>query len=458
MGREVSTDKALSWTEEKKSAGKVLVDYAGALEGRRIGRLQNMEVYAAVYSEQLQTSLRPSRARLLAQPAASRNANLTMNVARSLVETEHATITEAMPRPTFLTEDGNQPQQDKARELQFAVDGLMSDLRGYETIERAELDKCVLGTGCHKVHVVNARPAIDRVLISEILVDEDLVGASQDPRQIIHRPEVPRDLALAQFRGMGAAVRKAIEDAPALVMSSLQGMRADLIALYDAYSLPLDADTPGKHAFAVDGYDDFLWQEPWKKPRLPFVFQRWQRPTVGFYGVGIVEQVLGIQIEINRFYRTVSAALKRWGVPTAVIQSILKLDQLKWTNSPNGNFLVVEPGGSAPVMLNSTVLTPEVMQWLEFQIDTAYKATGISQNTAFAQREEGVPSARGQREISQKGASRLAPQSKQYERAFVDTAWLLDDIIRELHENKTPLVISSVDQGALHRVNIAEAI
>jgi len=455
-----NSERSRSWVDAKPDeAGGVLVQYATALEGRMEGRLLNMELYAAVYSEQLQTALRPSRARNLQTSNNTRNANLTMNVARSLVETEHATITEAMPRPTYLTEEGSRPQQDLAKELQFLVDGIMSDVRAYETIERAELDKCVLGTGVVKFHIVNGRPNVDRELISSILVDEDLVGAGKDPRQIIHRMEVPRAQAIAQFRGMGAKVRGAIEAAPALIMSGLQGMRADLIAVYDAYSLPFDEETPGKHAFAVENFEGLLWEEPWKKPRLPFVFQRWQRPTVGFYGVGIIEQVLGLQVEVNKFFRNVSRGLTNWGVPTAFVPVGAKIDLQKMTNDPRGKFIPFDAsGGGTPIMWNGVILSPEVMDWLQFNIDTMYKVTGISQNTAFSEREVGIPSARGQREISQKGASRLAPQSKQYERAFVDGAWCMDDILRQLKEDGHKLVISSASQGALHRVDFDKAL
>jgi hypothetical protein len=440
-------------------AGQVLVQYAHALEARLESRLRNWEIYAAVYSEQLETSLRPSRTRYLSQPTAARNANLTFNVSRSIVETEHATITEADPRPTFLTEDGNQPEQDKAIELQRAIDGVMSDLQGYDTIARAELDKCVLGTGVHKVHAINGRPAIERVLISEILVDEDLVGAGKDPYQIIHRTEVPRAAMLVYCKKLGKEVLEAIKKAPALIVSGLNGDRADLIAVYDAYSLPIDEENPGRNAIAIEGYDPAIDIKDWKSPRLPFVFQRWQRPTTGFYGIGIVEQTLGKQVEINKFYRNISKGLTRWGGVTCLLPTLAKIEQATWTNAPEGRFVPYDPaGGGQPVFLNGPKLSPEDLEWLKFQIDSAYKDTGVPQNAAWAQREEGIPSAQGQREVSQKAASRLNPQSKQYERALVQTAWLLDDVIRKLVEDGEELVISTADQGALHRVDIASAI
>lgn len=449
----------VSWSDAKKSeAGGILVRYSHALESRLENKLKAWEIYAAVYSEQLETSLRPSRQRYLQQPTVARNANLTFNVARSLCETEHATITEALPRPTFLTDNGNRPQQDKAIELQFAIDGIFSDLRVYDTVERAELDKCVLGTGVIKTHAVNGRPAVDRVLISEILVDEDLMGAGQDPKQIIHRQEIPRAALLVYMKDRGKDILRAIKDAPAVTSSGLAGHRADLVAVFDGYALPIDESNPGLHAIAVEGYEGFLFDEEWKSPRLPFVFQRWQRPTTGFYGIGIIEQVLGIQVEINRFYRNVSRALKMWGVPTAFVPTLSKINTSLITNNPDGKIIPFDSAGGPPVMWAGAILTPEVMQWLSYQIENAYKVTGIPQTSAFSQREAGIPSAKGQREISQKAASRLAPQSKQYERAFVDIAWRLDDIIRELVASGEKLVISTPDQGGLHKVDLDEAI
>lgn len=449
----------LSWVDaEPAVAGGVLVRYAQALESRMETRMTNWEIYAAVYSERLETSLRPSRTRWLQAPSSARNANLTFNMARSLVETEHATTTEAQPRPTFQTEDGNQPQQDKAVEMQRAVDGLMSDLRGYQTIEQAELDKGVLGGGCHKVHAVGGRPAIDRVLLSDLLIDEDLIGSGQDPKQIIHRQETSRAAMLVYFKDAGKKVLDAIKAAPALVSSGINSSRADLIAVYDAYSAPIDVEHPGRHGIAIENFEELIFVEPWESPRLPFVFQFWQRPTKGWYPIGIIEQVLGIQVEINRFYRTISRCLKRWGIVTALIPTLAKINTQQWTNVDSGQFIPFDPAGGQPVFMNGNLLSPEVMGWLAFNIDNGYQVTGIPKNQAFAHREEGIPSARGQREISQKAASRLAPQSKGYERAFIDTAWLLDDIIRKLKKAGEQLVISTVDNGALHKVDIDVAI
>lgn len=448
-----------SWTEAPADkGGAILVQYARALEARMDTRIQNWEIYSAVYSEQLEAGLRPSRHRYLQQPTAARNANLTFNVGRSLVETEHATITEAMPRPTFLTDKGNRMQQDKAKELQFLVDGIFSDLRAYETFERAETDKCVLGTGCVKIHRVGGRPAIDRVLISDILVDEDLIGSGRDPQQIIHRNEVSRKAMLTWFKDASADVRRSIVDAPAIAQSGLLGSRLDMITVYDSYSAPLDEDNPGRHAIAIENCEEFVYDEPWLSPRLPFVFMRWQRPTTGFYGIGIIEQILGIQVEINRFYRNVSLALRNWGVPTGLVPTDAKINLAQWTNDPRGKLLPYQSSGGTPTMFAPTILSPEVMNWLQFQIDTAYKVTGIPQNVAFAQKEAGIPSAQGQRELSQKASSRLAPQSKEYERCFVDAAWRLDDIVRELRKADIKLVVSCPDEGALHPVDIDEAI
>jgi hypothetical protein len=460
MSREHEPMRA--WTDvPAKERGRELVRYAKALEARLSSKLDIWEICAAVYSESLYVSLRPSRARNLTQPSTTRNANLTFNVTRSIVDTEHATVTEADPRPTLVTEGGNRPQQDKATELQRAIDGTFSDQHAYETHARAELDKDVLGTGVTKTHRVGNRIAIDRVLISDMLIDEDLLGAGQDPQQAIHRQEIARKTVLAQLKSADAPERflEAVRKAPAVVASSPSaGERADMIVVYDAYTLPIDVDNPGTHAWAVDGCDECIFEEEWTKPRLPFAFQFWQRPTTGFYGIGIVEQLLGLQAEVNRFFRTVSKSLKRWGVVTVLLPTTAKIDPKQWTNHEAGQFVPYDPLGGQPVPLNAALLSPEVMNWLQFVIDVMYKAVGVPQNTAFAQREAGIPSARGQREITQKAASRLSPQSKQYERALVHSAWCVDSILRELVEDGEKLEISTADQGALHRVDIHEAI
>lgn len=455
--------KQETWVEaDPKIAGRLLFDYAVELDKRNAGRLRNWEIYAAVFDEQLEVNLRQSQRRHLLTPAAMRNANVTYNVSASLVETAHATVAEAEPRPVVLTEDGNRPLQDKAREAQRVIDGLMGDLHGYETMDECDIDKLVFGTSCTKVTEMGGRPAIERVLISDILVDEEVLGSAQDPKAAIHRVEISRRalyLAMEQAEAP-PHILKAIKEAPAIATATIEGERADLICLMDGYTLPFNEETPGRHGMAIENCNELIFVEPWDKPYLPFVFQWWQRPRKGFYGIGVIEQVLGIQVEINRFYRTLSRALKRWGVPIALIPTLSKINTQAWTNNPDGQFIPYDPagGGGGPVFFNGNILSPEVMPWLQYQIDAAHKRTGIPQNVAWAQKEQGVPSAQGQREITQKAASRLARQSKQRERAFIGVGRRLFDIVRDLKKNNKPLVISTVDNGALHKADVDEAI
>jgi hypothetical protein len=455
--------KQQTWVEaDPKIAGRLLFDYGCELDRRNTQRLRNWEIFAAVFDEQLEVNLRQSQKRNLLQPAATRNANVTYNVAASLVETAHATVSEAEPRPVVLTEDGNRPLQDKARELQRAIDGLMGDLRGYEKMDECDIDKLVFGTSCTKVHEMGGRPAVDRVLISDMLIDEEILGSDQEPKAAIHRIEIARLQLLTAMEKANAPanILEAIKKAPAIATATIEGERADLICLMDGYSQAFDEETPGRHGMAIENCEELIFVEEWDKPYLPFVFQWWQRPRKGFYGIGVVEQVIGVQVSINRFYRNVDRALKRWGVPIALIPTISKIDLQKWTNNPDGIFVPFDPagGGGSPVFFNGNILSPEVIPWLREQIDFAHRRTGIPQNVAWAQKEQGIPSATGQREISQKAASRLARQSKQRERAFVQVGKRLADILRDLKEDGQKLIISSPDNGALHPVDIGEAV
>jgi hypothetical protein len=165
------------WIDSPKSAGKVhepLVAYCKQLEARYWApRIPQWELYLRMYGDDGTLSLLPSRFRPQIDPG-SRPKYLQMNITRSLVDTGAAKVGQARPRPYYLTEGGSWNLQEKATTLQRLTDGVFDQVDLYELAQRAQLDSCIFGTGCIKLWREKGEIKAERVLISEILVDESL--------------------------------------------------------------------------------------------------------------------------------------------------------------------------------------------------------------------------------------------------------------------------------------------
>jgi hypothetical protein len=441
------------WVDvERKRVGAELLPYVRSLETKyHNARIDKWEKYAAIYSEQLLVSLTPSRTRPLME-APARAAALTWNISRSLADTAHSKVSAAEPRPTLLTEGADFERQAQAIEMQRLVDGVFSDQKAYDVGPLAALDMMTLGNGVIYTLDLFDRPVIERGLISEIIVDDALCKTGE-PRQMFRRHEMPKAAAKRLFKKYADRIEK---QAAAVTMYG-SGRVTEHVLCYEAWSLPDSPDQPGRRVIVIDGIEEAVVDVPWTKPYFPVIIMRWQRPTTGFYGIGIIEQLVGIQLTVNKFLRNIDRALTNWGQVKALVPNTSKIDPKLITNDPNGLFIPYD-GAQQPTLWTQQILSPECVQWLQLQYAKAHELIGISQGAAHATRDQGIPSAEGQREMSDRQSDRLNPASKTYERAFIEMARNVIDICRDIKARGKDLVVSTVDDGSLHRVNIDQAL
>ena len=442
-----------AWVDlHRDDVGDVLTRYVDALYTRyHEPRINRFEIYAAIYSESIQANLTPSRTRQLTSTP-TRAAALTWNVTRSVADTGISKIIQSRPRPSYLTDGGNFEQQGQAEELQKLTDGVFAEQRVYQTAVQWVTDAIVFGTGFMKTMEVAGRPVIERIVPSEILVD-DLMCQFSAPREMFQRKEIPRASLAALFPKFKATILK---DAPAVEMKG-EGFVSDMVETTEAWHLPDSVDSPGRHVLVVKGVAKALVDEEWNSPRFPFAVLRWRRPLTGYYGIGVAEGLLGIQFELNKFLIQVSRALTNFGVAKMLIPNGARIDPNMITNTVDGQIIPYD-GMQAPTMFANQILSPEVTQYLMMQYSKAFEIEGISPGAAFAVREQGIPSAKGQREISERQGDRLSVVSQDYEQGFLDTAQNVIDVCRKIRKRGGELVVQTADDGNLHRVEVDEAL
>src|SRR5262249_21243201 len=74
-------------------------------------------------------------------------------------------------------------------------------------------------------------------------------------------------------------------------------MTADQILVTEAWHLAERRGGKGRHVVCIQGFT--LLDEEWEGP-FPFAFMRWSEPVAGFFGVGLAEELIGIQNTINK--------------------------------------------------------------------------------------------------------------------------------------------------------------
>ena len=384
----------------------------------------------------------PSGALSTTSPGANR---LTFNVIKSCVDTAAAKISKNKPRAKFATTDGNHAQQQRAKKLTQYLDGLFYASDAYRMGQRAFKWACVFGTGTLYVYVEPGTTNIKlrNVLAPDLTVDE-VDGLDGRPRTLYYRHYEPRHELAELYPDKADAIYHAPADA------GMSRSASDSILVVEAWHLKSSHNgTPGKHAVTIDGA--CLSEDEWDKDYFPFVHYRWTERAAGFWGMGLAEELAGIQLSINKLLRMISTGIEFMCVPRVFVQEGSTTSKHKLFD-----FGVIEFRGDPPIFNTAPAMPAEVYALLENLVNKAYSITGISQLNASGQKPAGVNAGVAMREYNDIATERFAVQGMHYEWMFLELAKIMLDLSRDLYKNNPKLKVNAPGKKFMQTINWAD--
>lgn len=406
--------------------GKVhegVTDAVNAIQASSINRSTQLDRWSELYDGRLLSTEnnrdRPSVPRI---PRAGR---LAVNVIKSCVDTAAAKIAKNVPRPLFLTSEGDWSLQRKAKWLTRYVEGTFYDSKVHDVAQDVFVDSLVWGTGIIGMGWEESehgpKLTFERVLPVEMLVDEE-EARYRRPRQIHHVRWWSLDVVLEMFPD------KANEITQRRTTDSTKD--ASQIRVRESWHLPSGLKAKdGKHAVTIDGVD--LLVESYEAPYFPFAFFRWTDARVGFWGVGLAEQLTDIQYNINRTAMAIQQAQNLVAAPRIFVEKGTQIATAH-LNAHRDRLPVVQYVGRPPSFQTPTAMNPEAYQWLDKLIKLAYETTGISQMTANAVKPAGLNSGAAIREFNDNASERFVLTGLRWEALFLDIAEKIVDMSRRL--------------------------
>lgn len=368
---------------------------------------------------------------------------ITLNVVKSACDTLAAKISSKKPKPLFLTNDGDFKLQRKAKNLTQYVLGVFEACKVYEEGQDCFLDSCVLGSGIMHVFVDSDEQEIacERVFIDELFVD-DQEAMYGKPRQIHRAKLIAREVLIEHYPDYEDEIRRST-----VGMESLEDYRttADDVLVIESWHLPSSKKAKdGKHTICID--DATLVSEPYKKNYFPFVkLDRGKR--FGYWGTGLAEDLVSVQIEINLLLKAISAAHKLIAVPRVFVDSTSNVNTAQITNEIGG--IIKYAGGNPPIFQTATGMNPESYSYLELLYKKAYEISGISQLSASSVKPPGLDSAVALREYSDQTTERWLLTAQRYETFYLDIARIIVDLSKDLYEDNKDLSVTANDAFAV---------
>ena len=353
---------------------------------------------------------------------------LTYNLIQSAGDTAIAKLSKNKPKPLSLTSGGDFKIQRKAKKLNQFIDGIFYEQKAYEKRGLALRDSFVNGDGMIYVHSRHKRVAFDRVLISEIWVDE-MEGFYGEPRSMHRVSNVDRHKLISEFPEAKDLIEKAMK---APMEDARTPNISDAIRVRESWHLPSGPEAKDGR-FVISIAEGVLEDAEWKHEFFPFARWSWSPRMYGYWSQGGAEQLSPTQIELNELLRVIQRAHKLSGSFVIFLENGSKVVKAHLDNEIGR---IVNYSGTKPQYETPPICPPELYAQVETLIRRGYELVGISELNAQGVKPAGLNSGRALREMDDIGSDRFTTIAQNDERAMVELGRLAIVTAREISEEE----------------------
>lgn len=395
-----------AWWTDDKEPHRALFAVLKSIQERQASKKTVANTYHRLYTNQDIEWLAPDTQDLVPR-------KLTFNVVQACTDAAAAKIAKMKPRPYVVADNAVWSQAVRAKKLQKYLDGKIQEMKLYEAKQLAFVEACVQGTGAVKLIVDKEKGVMcERAPIIELFVD-DLEGLYGQPQSLYQTRYVSRDELMQMFPDHERAISEA---GPVLPSSTPLALHADVLLVVEAWHLA-KGKRKGQHVIAIDGCT--LSQEEWPFSWFPFLFDRWKPALSGFWGIGVAEELMSLQLEITATASAIEEAHRRMAVPRLIIDPAASIDADQITNEI-GAIIRARPQD----VRQDQGVTPHaaIYNYFDSLIQKAFNQCGISQLSATSQKPAGLNAAVAMREYQDIESERFQLVSQRYEASFVEAA------------------------------------
>ncbi len=356
----------------------------------------------------------------------------SFNLIQACTDTLVSRLTQNEPAPKFLTDGADYRQRHLAQQLNHFTLGEFYQTHAYKKGAKVLRDCIAAGTGVLKVYQGDDdKVAIDRVMAVDLFVDDN-DALNGEPQTLIQHKLMDRDKLMANNPKARAVIAMAPTAYPDNGPDTGRTI-ADQVMVIEGWKLPSGNDPkapgfmPGRHVIVAG--NAILVDEPWIKPKFPFVFLKYSDPFLGFWGQGLATQLFGTQMSINRIMYTISKAISLVGVPRVFVEQSAKVVK-SHLNDQLG--VICTYSGTKPSYEVAPCNAPELYEERDKLIEYGFRQCGVSNMQATGQKPSGLDSGAAIRSYDDINSDRFAELSKKYENMYVELAYLVVDTAMDI--------------------------
>jgi hypothetical protein len=377
-----------------------------------------------------------------------------MNVTYSCVDTLVSRLTQNRPQPVFLTDDGTSKERTLAKQMNQFIVGEFFRTDAYELMAEQLRDACNFGDGFIKVSRKDNKVYLERTLTTELWVDKNDAYYGK-PQMLLQGKLMNRDQARALWPEAYKEIDKAMK---AYVDGSSESTEtvSDQIIVVEGWHRRSSEDSDDGMHIIVCSDGELFCDDKWKKDCFPFVKLTYDPNAVGWYGRGLVEILLGTQIEINKMLITASQSIGLLGIPSLWIDDMSKIMETSFNNNIG---TIGKYRGTPPIWHEGTTgLSKDFYDHLQRLITYAYQQSGISALAATSQKPMGLNSGEAIRSYDALQSDRFAALAKRLENIAIDLTYLMIDEAKDIADETGKYSTVFPNQDGTREIDLPKSV
>lgn len=380
------------------------------------GRIESYNTYAKLYGTWTPAFWNGYQLANSGKPTAPMRDRLTYNIVQSCIDTLTSRISQNKPKPMFLTQGGNSKLQRKAKKLDQYCYGLYYQNDFYQMAPKIFRDACIYGEGILHSYIEDNKVKHERVLPYELLVDYLESHYGPESTKSLFRIKNMDRTELAQMFPEHAAYIAGMQNTSIFLSASNRSV-ADTVTVVEAWRLQTGSQK-GRHVIVTQ--DKCLFDEDYERDFFPFAVLRYSPRLYGFYAQGMAEQLVPIQVEINRTLISIQRSLYLGGTHKIFVKAGSKVIKSHFDNMIGT--ILEYAGDTAPQYVVPQLVQPEIYQHLENMIQKGYQLPGVSQLSASSLKPMGIDSGKALRAVDDIQVQRFQTIAQSYEQFSVQVA------------------------------------
>lgn len=445
--------------DSNKLAGLVNGEAARMLNQDSV-RLERLERNLRLYGGSKARNIRPwqNPATNVADILGGNVDKLRLNVIKAAIDTITSKVGKIRPRPTFLTDGGDFSTQLRAKNLQRFMDGTYHQSDVYEITSDTFRDAMCMGTGVIHNFTRGQRIVSERTPCYELFTDR--ADAMYGNPRLLYRIKWIAESQVSSLHPKAVAPK--VDHSPMSEDIVHGGKAQGFVRVVEAWCRPTcpveeigDYDKRqdakdyhrdramynGRHVIVVG--DEVVLEEDWSYPDFPFVFIHWSRPVQGFWGDSAIDEVAGLQVEVNKLLQFIQESMQKVAQPFVLRRKDAIATPGEITNLV-AQVLDVDSAHQGPLsdviqVVAFNPVSPQVYQHLWSLYAKAFEILGSNQLAASATAPAGLESGRALEQLAEEHSERFMSVSRHFEhcigellaRQYIRCAKEIDERLRE---------------------------